>query len=395
MAFSLSRNARLFVSTSATIAGMSDVNTWQIPVLDGFSFTQATTTQEVTVTEAGATPVRGQQVFNTALEPVNWSFANYMRPRFATTADAVERIMWEALAGPNAGNTITSVASGSATTRGAAGGNGMGVNFASSNVNELLQLSLVFDLGAGATGGAWYHLTGCLVDTAEIDFSLDAIASITWSGFGDAIVQLTGADLTTVQGWAGTDLDALPGAGQFVNAPTDNACIRNKLTSITLDDLESGEPTYTIAITGGSVTISNNVTFLTPESLGVLNLPCAGFTGARTVNGNITAYLRDGTNETADLLGKLAGDTLQATPQNFDFDMYIGFSGGAAPTSPWNEPAIQLAMDHTHLVIPTINIEDVVSVDIGFSALPYDESVGTFDLESTNELVVTYYPDET
>jgi hypothetical protein len=40
-----------------------------------------------------------------------------------------------------------------------------------------------------------------------------------------------------------------------------------------------------------------------------------------------------------------------------------------------------------------INIEDVVSVDIGFNALPYS---GTDpDPAANNELVVTYFADET
>ena len=68
MAFSLSRNAKLYISTSATIAGILDSNTWEVPVLDGFSFTANTATQEIEISEAGATPTRGQQVFTSRLE---------------------------------------------------------------------------------------------------------------------------------------------------------------------------------------------------------------------------------------------------------------------------------------------------------------------------------------
>jgi len=71
MAFSLSRNAKLYVTTSQTIAAMTNANTWEIPVLDGFSFTANTAVQEIEISEAGTTPVRGQQVFTTAITCVH------------------------------------------------------------------------------------------------------------------------------------------------------------------------------------------------------------------------------------------------------------------------------------------------------------------------------------
>ena len=45
------------------------------------------------------------------------------------------------------------------------------------------------------------------------------------------------------------------------------------------------------------------------------------------------------------------------------------------------------------IAVPTVNVEDVLAVDIAFTALPTDSS-GVFDLEYNNELTVTYYPDE-
>jgi hypothetical protein len=50
-------------------------------------------------------------------------------------------------------------------------------------------------------------------------------------------------------------------------------------------------------------------------------------------------------------------------------------------------------MPNAHLVIPVINIEDVVGVDIAFSGLPYTGS--NPDPEATNEITVAYYADET
>lgn len=92
----LNRNAKLFISTidpadlclsglnslglPNKVVGFSERNTWRLPILDGFSFSQSTTSTEVTINEAGAAPNRGQRSFNDSLDPVDVSFSTYMRP---------------------------------------------------------------------------------------------------------------------------------------------------------------------------------------------------------------------------------------------------------------------------------------------------------------------------
>jgi len=407
MAFSLSRNAKLYVSSSATIALMTNANTWEVPILDGFNFTANTGTQEIEISEAGTTPVRGNQVFTTSIDPVDWSLQAYMRPRFNTLntqVDAVERILWEALAaGPKPDNAIATNTNGTASTRNDGGAGGLTINFADSNRNELLQLSLVFNLGT-STSPVWYHIEGAVVDTAEIDFAIDAIASISWGGFGTRLSEVTSSsDLAVLTSMltnaAGDWLDsAFPtGAAGYLPAPTGvQACIRNKLSTVSLIG-KSGTAygnAYTLALTGGSLSISNNITFLTPEALGVVNNPCGHFTGQRVIGGNMTAYLKTGgANDTADLLNDILTHSLSASGADpTDFELTINV-GGVAPASPYDTPVVQLLMAGAHLVIPVINIEDVVSVDIGFNALPYS---GTDpDPAANNELVVTYFADET
>jgi hypothetical protein len=407
MAFSLSRNAKLYISTSQTIAGILDSNTWEVPVLDGFSFTAATTTTNIEISEAGATPTRGQQVFTTAIEPVDWSIQAYMRPRFDTidsTVDAVERILWEALAASPTGNSVGTAANGNATNRNPGGSGGLIVDFDDSNTNELLELSLIFNLGTSAAP-VWYHISGVVVDTAEIDFGIEDIASITWTGFGTNVVEVTDstdlATLTSMLANAGDMQDsAFPSAtAGYLQAPTGSqACIRNKLSTVSLV-ADSGQAgiggnSYSLALTGGNLTISNNITFLTPENLGVVNNPCGHFTGQRVIGGEMTAYLKTGgTNDTGDLLNDLLTYSNSAggsDPTNFDLTINVG---GAAPASPYDTPVVQLNMTGAHLVIPVHNIEDVVSLSIEFSALPYTGQAP--DPDATNELTVAYYADET
>ena len=407
MAFSLSRNAKLFVTTSQTITGMSNANTWEVPILDGFSFTAATAIQEIEISEAGSTPVRGQQVFTTAIEPVDWSIQAYMRPRFNSFSlvdDAVERILWEALAASGVANGITTAANGNATSRNDAGAGGVAIDFTDSNTNELLLLSLVFNLGTSSSP-VWYHVVGAVVDTAEVDFAIDAIASITWTGFGTNVTEVTdSADLIALTNMltdGATDdwLDsAFPdGTAGYLAAPTGvQACIRNKLSTVSLLG-KSGTlygQAYTLALTGGSLTIANNITFLTPEALGVVNSPCGHFTGQRVISGNMLAYLKTGgSDDTAKLLVDITAHSNSAQgadPTDFELTLNVG---GVSPVSPFNVPIVQFTMLGTHLVIPVINIEDVVTVDIGFNALPYTGAAP--DPTANNELTVAYFADET
>lgn len=406
MAFSLSRNAKLFVSTQQTITDMDNANTWEVPILDGFSFSAETGTQEIEISEAGATPTRGQQVFTSSIEPVNWNLQAYIRPRYnstATVVDAVERILWEALAASPTGNGITTAAAGNATALANGAGGGMTIDFDDSNTNELLQLSLLFNLGT-TSAPVWYHIKGAVVDTAEIDFAIDAIASISWTGFGTTVREVTVAgDLThltnVLNGPVQYDAVGFPdGTAGYLQSPTGaQACIRNKLSTMTLVGKAGTDynQSYNVALTGGSLTINNNITFLTPESLGVVNNPCGHFTGQRQISGELTAYLKTGAaTDTASLLNDVITHSLSANgadPTEFNTTINIG---GATPGAPWDRPVVQVNMPKAHVVIPTINIEDVVSVTIPFTALPYDVG-GAPDPSATNELTVAYFADET
>ncbi len=379
MVFILSRNAKLYVSThdmgdGTDVAGCTADNTFQIEVLDGFSFPSNATTQDITVSEAGDAPVRGQMSFTTSIDPVEWNFSAYVRPYVdvlsadAGTDDVVtspEMILWGSMAAPTFATAITELAAKAGTS----------VDFGASNVHQLQKVFLYFDLG-----GTWYKIAEAVVDTAEFDFGIDQIAMVAWSGKADSVTEL---EVSPV--WTGVDRSvedaATNAASTYTGMPSnvEASFLTNKLSTVEIVDAE-GPTVYTLALTGGNLTVTNNITFLTPESLGVINTPLDHFTGTRSVSGNITAYLKvGGSNDTGDLYKALAADTDTIT-QDFGVKVHVGGAIAAATQ-------IEFDMAHCHLVVPTINIEDVVSVGIDFTSLPYSSD---FDLEETNELVVTY-----
>ena len=80
MAFFFSRDTKVFMKWAYDA---TDTALYEIPVLDGFSFSQGTNTSEVTLSEAAdssGNSKRGRAMFTDSYAPAEWSFNTYMRP---------------------------------------------------------------------------------------------------------------------------------------------------------------------------------------------------------------------------------------------------------------------------------------------------------------------------
>ena len=370
-------------------------NTFRIGVLDGYSFSQGSESTDVTINEAGSAPNRGSKRFNDALPPAEWSFGTYVRPfkhgaasfRADGTYDMVENILWSALAG-----TGLSDASGSALATSTVTDNGELVDFVESDVHELMKLNIFF-----ALENTTYRLNDAQVNQAEIDFSIDGIAQITWSGNATTIDQVTtayedpskyqieaydadGASLTHSSGTTDTYTENYNFADTV--GPSDADYLRNKLSSLYLDaDAQGGgassggldDRTYDINITGGSISIANNVTYVTPETIGIVDKPIGSFTGARTITGSLTMYLDTKSNGSNQLLTDLAGATDLVT-NVFDMRLYMGVAGAvgsdgdAMGSDDFTAPGVEFNMPRCHLQVPTIETGDLISTTVEFAA---------------------------
>ena len=390
MALNLIRSSRVFLTTNlvngavdtavSPAVAFDDTNTFEIQVQDGFSFTQNTGTETITLNEAGATPIRGQRSFNTSLEPVDWSFTSYIRPKFnagsaGTTDDQIdceESVLWNALAGTGA---VGAAGAGWSVTTGASPVSK--VAFGNSNAHQLQAFGLLIVLE-----NITYVIDNCAIDSATIDFGLDAIASVQWAGKGTTMRQLAtkisladAAPITTMSGGI---------AGTAKLKDTSAKYIANKLSTMTVSAAAYGglsSKTYTVALTGGSLTISNNLTYLTPANLGVVNSPITYFTGTRAIACNLTAYLKTGSNESSTLLSDLLAASSTSTDNKFAVAVSLG--GGT------NGTKVVLDMPTAMLTIPTITSEQVISTAITVN--PQAVTSGNYDVEATNELEVKYY----
>ena len=396
-----------------------DANTFRLGVLDGYSFSQGSDSTDVTISEAGATPNRGSKTFNDSLPPAEWSFGTYVRPfvhgtnsfRVAADHDCVENILWAALSGTALPGDAA--ANGRGVVVGTTAQGGSVCNFEKSDVHELMKINLYF-----ALENTTYRLNDAQVNQAEIDFSIDGIAQITWSGNATTIdqveeaiedpskfiIQGTSAQTPAVReaasagtGEATTDTRVETFNYVDTTGPSDADYLRNKLSTLYLDaDLQGGgsstqgldNKTYDINITGGSLTIANNVTYVTPETIGIVDKPIGSFTGARVISGSLTMYLDTKANGSNQLLTDLANATDLVT-NVFDMRLYMGVSGAvgsdndAMGSDDFTAPGVEFNMPKAHIQVPVIEVGDLISVSLDFSAH------GT-DLLTGDELKVKY-----
>ena len=277
-----------------------------------------------------------------------------------------------------------------------------------------------------------YKLENAAINEASIDFEVDGIATINWSGFSKNIVDMTSSANTAAtnkkayvinesssqsvgnaiikadsaqtaaaanQFGATGNRTAAPGAGSIIfnrgfqnevyllsstsagvkaidtGVASTTTFIRNRLTQllVTTDDdpstnfpnssITGGVGSYSLTLTGGNITISNNITYLVPEELGAVNVPIEHVTGGRTVSGNFTCYLTfDDTNagSSVDLFNDMVGTGLNQVVNDFAVTFQIGGSTGT--------PRLNVIMPKVHINVPSHSIEDVISVETNFAS---------------------------
>jgi len=173
--------------------------------------------------------------------------------------------------------------------------------------------------------------------------------------------------------------------GTLTQKVTDAYYIANKLSVMTLNSAAYAgisAKSYTVPLTGGSFTISNNLTYLTPANIGVVNRPVTYFTGTRSVTATVNAYLKTGTNTSATLLSDLLTSSLTYTDNRFAAVIKLGGVGSTR---------VEIDMPTTALTIPAINSEQIISTSINMTAQGYNSGTSTYDLEQNNEASIRYY----
>ena len=365
---------------------------WKLPVLDGFSFSQSNATTEVTLAEmagAGNSSRRGRKLFTDAFEPAEWNLQMYARPYDSTgpvVSGSTDEVLWSNFV--NAGAYTHGSRSFLGGVEKVASATQMDIDFDESNVAALKTFNLFFVLGAcGTLASAYnagpgndqtiYKVANAVCNSVSMDFDIDGILTLDWSGLGTLITEETAMPAAASGNWYDYIID--DGI-----AHSEANFIRNRLTTLGVATPGTVAPfgattSYELTLTGGNISFENNITFLTPEELCVVNQPIGNVTGTRNISGSFTCYLNagdtvSGAGTSADLFDDLASGTGVVTNSAA---LTFSIGGGSAPKVVVNVPT-------AHLEIPTHSIEDVISLEVNFHALPGD-------LDETNEATLEYH----
>tara|TARA_R100000278_G_scaffold109584_1_gene86628 strand:- start:60 stop:1229 length:1170 start_codon:yes stop_codon:yes gene_type:complete len=372
-----SRDTKVIAHIPQSSAGTKSMY-YDIPVLDGYSFSQATNTSEITLNEAQSTSGvsrRGRAMFNDSYAPVEWSFSTYMMPftsaggtkgtsgKASATDGAhceVTEALWAMFFGQTGNGGITSDTTNLDIVQSTANKATVGV-FDLFFIMGASQAATAYNYttGAATANQMIYKLTDCSIGEASFDFDLDGIATVNWSGNGKLITEESALNATATSIYEGVS--------------NTTGFIRNRVSDLTISGDPSGSSvTYTTTLTGGNITMSNNLTYLTPETLGVVNQPLGHVTGSKSVGGNFMCYLDNASSTSS---AEFYEDLVEATSdiQN-SFSLAFDIGAGAAPYC-------AITMPTCHLEVPTHSIEEVISMETNFHALPSD-------FDSTDEISV-------
>ena len=131
-----------------------------------------------------------------------------------------------------------------------------------------------------------------------------------------------------------------------------------------------------------------------------VNQPLGHYVGSRSITGSLTCYADGTADHSVDLFEDLQEASVFDAVNAYQLRVFLGGKASAnAPTA----PGALFLMPAAHIDIPVHNIEDVVSFEIGFTALASDsvtttnattgattitDATSTNSLSKTNELVV-------
>ena len=267
-----SRDTKLYVELTSNAGAFQGL--WEVPVLDGFSFSQSTNQTEIGLTEMESTAGisrRGRRLFTDSLAPAEWSFSTYIRPTIKNSSEhhLVDEVLWAAMAGADLHAGTGSSENGDfsrnsndkATTSGTvldvsggtlpSGGTGGLLSFNESNRSTLPKITMYFVFETDTTNPMVYKLSNAIVNECSIDFDIDGIATANWSGFAKEVTDLQTSGLVS----SGTATPTTDGTyTAWVNTGSDN--ILNIL------DSSSWKTAYNTGVTSTSNFIRNRLTQL-------------------------------------------------------------------------------------------------------------------------------------
>lgn len=202
------RDSKMYVAFSG--------QAWEIPVLDGFSFSQTVNSSEISLSEMeniDKVSRRGTKRFTDALAPAEFSFSTYVRPFKSAgsgtssngisdslaNVHALEEVFWAHLGGADTYDSTAGDWSrgndqhplhplGTVSSPNTAADTGSSFIFDQSNRAVLTTFDIYIVMETSEDAPMVYKLPEAVINEVSIDFDVDGIATLNWSGFAKQII---------------------------------------------------------------------------------------------------------------------------------------------------------------------------------------------------------------
>jgi hypothetical protein len=209
-------------------------------------------------------------------------------------------------------------------------------------------LDLVEDAGLGAIlgihRGFWFNLMNCPndLDSAHDSYRWnDAVDHATigsplhlWFDYEDVTYLLRDAQVDSItvnfdlnnlcylliSGRAFNIEDDIALPSTFIDYTQQYRAYSPRLTTISIIH---NSATYILKLASGSITYSGNVTYSNSNELGKVSVPNSFYRGSKEVTGELTVYLKSGTDETVQLFKALQDEAHNDTIQDYPTDILI------------------------------------------------------------------------
>lgn len=328
------RNTNIYIS-KASNASANATNTVRLNVKD-FSYNHNSTVDEVSRSTLNPTEERTLNPHIASITPVNFTFTTYVLSVVDTNVTSPEEYLWISLMGLD-----TTTSSPTQST----------IDFANGNVAELPNLTIWFDQPNQSEGN--YRLDNAVVDSAIINFDINGIAQVEWSGRALSITE----DNTPP-----TSTDRTGLTNYIKNRPSTIALSMNAVN-------------YTLALTGGSIRIDNQVQYYGRTKLGETTLPVGHYTGKRKVSGDLEFYMRSGTNESVDLFNTI---NINAATTAYESTYLASLTINVGGLT--HNPRLTISIPQALLSLGRQDFKELITVNIPFVAKE----------EASNYLNITY-----
>jgi len=333
MSFYFKNDTNIYISTAATIGAATSGNTNKIKIKD-LSFNQDSTSVDISRKTVKTDSIRASKFVVEDIKEVSFSFTTYLQPFLITTVRVPDEYLWLSLMGSNTINRGASLSS---------------ISFANGNVASLLPLIIWIE-----NAGTYIRLDSAVITEADISLNIESLGTVEWKGTALAI-----------------DTEASAPAA-YTDRSTRTEFLKTKLSVL---DLTVGTIQYDVALTGGTIKITNDVDFYGRKPLGEVGTIVGHQTKNRKIEGTLELYLKSITTGSlelyTDILNNISSSTYEAD-QYAVLDIQIG-----GITAPY----INFSIPKASIDIPQIGFDDVFTISVPFAA----------DETSDNYCVIQFY----